>query len=93
MFILFFSSRDFIDWNIHWLYLPIFYLAFFLNHSKYFGNALTIVKPFLSFKGITHAYLLKIPMTHNKRQISLINLLINCISAKWAPQILSLNEE
>ena len=49
--------------------------------------------PFLSFKGTTQAYLLKISITHNKNLNPLLDLLINCISAKSAPQILSLNVE
>ena len=49
--------------------------------------------PFLSFKGTTQAYLLKISITHNKNLIPLLYLLNNCISAKSAPQILSLNVE
>ena len=28
-------------------------------------------------------------MTHNKNQYPLLNLLINCVSAKYAPQMLS----
>ena len=50
-----------------------------------------MLTPFLSFKGTIEAYLLKISITHNKNQIPLLNLLNNCISAKSAPQILSLN--
>ena len=49
--------------------------------------------PFLSFKGITEAYLLKISITHNKNLNPLLNLLNSCISAKSTPQILYLNEE
>ena len=49
--------------------------------------------PFLSFKGITQSYLLKTSITHNKNINPLLNLLINCVSAKSTPQILSLNEE
>ena len=45
---------------------------------------------FLSFKGITHAYLLKMSITHNKKTIPLLNLLINYISARSALQILFL---
>ena len=45
---------------------------------------------FLSFKGAAHVYLLKISVTHNKKQIPLLNLLINCIYARSTPQILSL---
>ena len=51
-----------------------------------------MVTPFLSFKGITQAYLLKISIAHNTNLMPLLNLLINCISAKWAPQILSWND-
>ena len=47
----------------------------------------------MSFKVITHAYLLKISITHNKKQIPLLNLLITCISARSAPQILPWNDE
>ena len=54
-------------------------------------NALTILIPFLSFKGTTQAYLLKISITHNKNLIPLLYLLNNCVSAKSASQILSLN--
>ena len=36
--------------------------------------------------------LLKISRIHNKKRIPLLNLLINCISVKSAPQILSLDE-
>ena len=48
--------------------------------------------PFLLFKGITHTYLLKVSMTHNKNLMLLLNLLVNCISAKSTTQIFSLNE-
>ena len=49
--------------------------------------------PFLSFKGTTQAYLLKITITHNKNLLPLLYLLNNYISAKSTPQILSLNVE
>ena len=52
-----------------------------------------MITPFLSFKGTTQAYLLKISITHNKNLIPLLYLLHNCISAKSAPQILPLNVE
>ena len=52
-----------------------------------------MVTPFLSFKGITQAYLPKISITHDKNLIPLLNLLINCMSAKSGPQILALNDE
>ena len=54
---------------------------------------MAILTPFLSFKGTTQAFLLKISITCNKNLNPLLNLLINCISAKSAPQILSLNVE
>ena len=41
---------------------------------------------FLSFKGITHAYLLKILRTHHKKRIPLLNLLIICIFSRSEPQ-------
>ena len=44
------------------------------------------------FKGTTHAYLLKMSMTHNKNQNPLLYLLINCISTRSAPKILSLKD-
>ena len=47
--------------------------------------------PFLSFKGITQAYLLKTSIAHNKNLIPLLYFLNNYKSAKSAPQILSLN--
>ena len=56
-------------------------------------NALIILIPFLSYKGTTQAYVLKISIAHNKNLIPLLYLLINCISAKPTPQILSLNAE
>ena len=52
-----------------------------------------MVPHFLSFKGTIQPYLLKISIAHNKNLIPLLNVLINWISAKSAPQILSLNEE
>ena len=61
-------------------------MVFFLKSS-------VIVIPFLFFKGITHAYLLKISITRNKCLIPLLNSLTNYISAKSATQVLSLNEK
>ena len=40
-------------------------------------SALVIVIPFLSFEGTTHANLLKISITHNKKQTLLLHLLMN----------------
>ena len=60
--------------------------------SKISWKALTItVTPFSSFEG-TQEYLLKRLMTHNKNLTSLSKLLINCMLAQSAPQILSLNK-
>ena len=42
--------------------------------------------PFLSFKGTTQAYLLKISIAHNKNLNPLLTLLINCKSAKSEPK-------
>ena len=52
---------------------------------------LTTVLPFLSFKGLTHAYLVKTSMTHNKYLTFLFLEDNDFISAKSAAQILSLN--
>ena len=49
--------------------------------------------PFLSFKGVTHAYLLKISIAHNKNLNPLLNLSFNCISPTSTPQILSIKGE
>ena len=52
-----------------------------------------ILETFLSFKGAAQAYSFKMSMTHNKNQNFLLYLLINCISARSAHQILSLKDE
>ena len=57
-----------------------------------FSKVSVTVVPFLTFKAITHAYLLKISIIYNKKQIHLLNLFINCISARSAPQILSIKD-
>ena len=58
--------------------------------------------PFLSFKAVTHVYLLKISITHNKREIPLLTLLISCLITLInftytrkiiTPQILAANDE
>ena len=49
--------------------------------------------PVFSFKGITHAYLLKTSKTHNKKRFAFLNLLINCMSAKWSSETLSIKDE
>ena len=48
--------------------------------------------PFLFFKGITYAYLLQMSVTNNKNLNPLSNLLVNCISAKYAPPALSIED-
>ena len=45
------------------------------------------------FKGATHAHLWKISKTHNRKRIPLLNLLINYLSARSAPHILSIKDE
>ena len=57
----------------------------------YFHKTLTTVLPFLSFKSLSHAYLGKTSMTHNKYLILLFFEENNPISGKSAAQILSLN--
>ena len=47
----------------------------------------------MSFKGATHACLLKMSITHNKYWVSALWLLINCTSARSAPQMLFSKEE
>ena len=67
---------------------PILCLVSVLIHLIFLEKTLVILVPFLSFKEITHAYLLKILITHNKKQILWLNLLINYISTRPAPEIL-----
>ena len=52
---------------------------------------LRIVLPFLSFKGLTHPYLVKKPITHDKYLTFLFFEANDSISAKSAAQILSLD--
>ena len=79
-----------IYYKIHYPCLPIPYLVCDWIHLIFFEKHLVIVMPFLSFKEITHVYLLKISITHNKKQIPLLNLLIDCVSVRSASQILSI---
>ena len=82
-----FSSHDFINLLKNSLPLSTHSLfGLWLDSFKFFWKALVIGIPFLFFKGITHAYLL----FHNKNLNCLLDLLINCISARSAPQILSI---
>ena len=52
--------------KIYCLYLHVLF-GFLFESFKIPGNALTIATPFLSFKGIIQAYLLKRSITHNKK--------------------------
>ena len=78
--------------KIHCLYLPYF-VWFAIIFSSVFFKSIKILIPFLSVKRITHVYLLKIWITHDKKRITLLNSLIICISARPAPQILSIKDE
>ena len=51
-------------------------LARFSDSPKTLRKALVIAMSFSSFKGTTHADLLKIPVTYNKNEISLLSSLI-----------------
>ena len=64
-----------------------------LDSSKFFWKASVILITFLSFKGTTHTYLLKILMTHNKKWNPSPYLLINSISTRLVPGIVSLKDE
>ena len=66
----------------------IFFFFFFFFFLKSISNCST----FLSFKGTTYAYLLKISITHNKKLILILSLLINCIYAR-SPKNESINDE
>ena len=48
---------------------------------------------FFFFKGIAQVYLLKISITLDKKRIPSLNLLINYISTRSAPQVLSIKVE
>ena len=56
--------------------MSFFLFGLWLDSSKIFWKPLVIVILFLSFKGITHAYMLWISITHNKNLNPLSNLLI-----------------
>ena len=83
----FFSNDDFINLSQYSLPLST-HILFGLRFDSFqiFWKELVIVIAFLSFKGIAHAYLLKISITPNKNLNTLLNLLINCVSARSAPK-------
>ena len=75
-------------WFLLWNSLPLWTHFLFdlrFDSFEFFCKALVIAIRFLSFKGTTHAYLLQISIKHNKNLNHLLNLLINCMSAKCAP--------
>ena len=84
---------------LHWstiISTTFMYPYFFglrLNASKIFSKALIAVIPFESYKAITPCVFTKDIITHNKNRIALLNVLINFISARSAPQILSIKDE
>ena len=57
------------------------------------GKALVILIPTLFFEGTTHVYLLKKSIIHNKNWKPLLNVIINCISARSVPEILPIKDE
>ena len=67
-------------------FIPLHFVGF----AAWFLKKLVIVVPFLSLKGVTQIYLLVMSTTHNKNWNTLFHILIKCISASSAPQILSL---
>ena len=87
------TMKSLIYCKIKFFYPPIFCFGLQLDSSNIYSKALVIIIPFLLFKGITHASLLKISITHNEKQIPLLNLLTNCLLARSAPQILSIKDE
>ena len=70
-------------------YLVWFSIRFFQNTLKCIKNTPT----FLIFQRNNPSIFTKNIVTNNKNLNPLLSLLINCISAKSAPQILSLNAE
>ena len=58
-------------------------------YTLFIRNGIYLIK----FWCTIHQTLPKISITRNKKQISLLNLLINCISARSTTEILSLNDE
>ena len=55
-----------------------------------FWKVLVIVMNFLPFKGTTFVHLLKVSIAPNKKQVLLLDLLINYVLARSAPKILSI---
>ena len=72
--------------SIHILFL------FQLESSKCFWEALAIAILFSYFKETTHASLLNLSITYNKK-IRLLNLIINCTLDRSPAQIFSIKDE
>ena len=79
-------------YKLYYLFQHIL-IWFCQDPSKNFLKNVSNCNASFLFKGTTPAYLLKISIKHNKKQISLANLLNNCISARLTPKILSIEEE
>ena len=90
-FYLIFLSHDFTDLLQNSLPLSThIFFEFLLDCFKTFWEALVIVIPFLFFKKITFAYLVKISITRNRKRIHFLNLINNYISVRSVPQLLSI---
>ena len=75
---------------------PLFtYVLFALRPelSKILWEAFLMLILFSSIKGTTHVYLLQASITYNKKQNPFLHLFITSISARSAPQMLSLKDE
>ena len=69
-----------ICFKIYYPLLPILF-CFLPSVLKCFSNCFSFLI-FWSFKGISHESLIKVLLTHYSEQILLLQLLINCISAR-----------
>ena len=63
------------------------------HHFKWMPVAKNCLRPECVFNWKTHAYLLQISIMHNKKQVPLLDILLNCISARSESEILSIKEE
>ena len=70
-----------------------YFVSFAIRFIQDILKSISTCNAFFQFKGITHVYFLRISIRYNKKWIPLLNLLINCISARSAPQILSIKCE
>ena len=67
------------------------FVSVIANVGTWFPAVPVTIKQFADQVGI-RLILQKIYITHNKKQIPLLDLLINCISAGSTPQILSIKD-